>query len=520
MPHGRHGDAAATPSSDKVRQDAVNSFRLTAALLFGACLSGCMTAGPDFRQPAAPAASRYTETPMPDETAAAPGIGGGASQHLVSGGDLPAQWWSLFRSEALDRVVRQAIDENPTLAAAQATLRQARENLAAQSGALLSPAVDLNAGAARERVSGAAFGRPDAGASIFSLYNASVNVSYQLDAFGGNRRELEALQAAVDYQRYQFQAAHLALTSNVVTGAIREASLRAQIGATQEIIAAERQQLELVQRQYELGAAARLAVLTLKSQLDQTRSTLPPLERNLAQARHQLAVLSGRLPGEAALPEFDLDQLELPPELPLSLPSQLARQRPDIRAAEALLHQASAQIGVATADLYPKINLSASLGLEATQLHELFGGPALWSLAAALAQPLFHGGALDAKRRAAVAAYDQAQAQYRQTVLVAFQNVADALRALEADARALSAQADAEASARETLSLTQRQYRLGGASALALLVAQQQYQQVRLALAAAQAARYADTAALFQSLGGGWWQQEGADAAASLTQKN
>ena len=242
------------------------------------------------------------------------------------------------------------------------------------------------------------------------------------------------------------------------------------------------------------------------------------MERNLAQTRHQLAVLSGRLPSEAVLPEFDLDQLVLPQELPLSLPSQLARQRPDIRASEALLHQASAQIGVATADLYPKVNLSGNYGVQTNEWRNLFRGPAVWSAAASLAQPLFHGGELMAKRRAAIAAYDQAQAQYRQTVLVAFQNVADALRALEADARALTAQADAEASARETLKLTQRQYQLGGTSAVALLVVQQQYQQARLALAAARATRYADTAALFLALGGDWRHGED-DAAAPVEVK-
>ncbi len=490
----------------------MNHFGRAVLGVVGCALSTGCTVGPNFREPDLPTTSRYTETAMPEETASAPGAGG-AAQHLLAGRDLPAQWWSLFRSDALDRLIRQAIDDSPNLAAAEATLREARENLAAQRGALLLPGVDLNAGAERERINGASFGQPGAGTSIFSLYNASVNVSYMLDLFGGNRRELEALQSLVDYQGYQLEGAHLALTSNIVTGAVREASLRAQIRATQEIIAAEQRQVELVQRQYELGAVARLAVLTLRAQLDQTRATLPPLERDLAQTRNQLAVLSGRLPSEAELPEFDLDQLVLPQELPVSLPSRLARQRPDIRASEALLHQASAQVGVATADLYPKMNLSGSFGSDATQLHNLFGGPAVWSLAASLAQPLFHGGEYEAKRRAAIAAYDEAQAQYRQTVLTAFQNVADALRALEADARALSAQADAEMSARETLDLTQRQYQLGGASALALLVTQQQFQQARLALAAAQATRYADTAALFQALGGGWWQHEDRTAA-------
>ncbi len=468
-------------------------------------LAGCMV-GPDFRQPEPPIASRYTETPMPQETVAVPGIGGEV-QHLLPGRDLPAQWWTLFHSEALDTLIRQAINDSPNLAAAEATLRVARENLAAQQGALLYPQANLNAAATREKLSAASIGVPSGGSTLFNLYNASVNVSYMFDLFGGNHRELEALQSLVDYQGYQLEGAYLSLTSNIVTTAVNEATLRAEVHATQEIIAAEQKQLHLVERQYELGGVARLGVTLLRTQLDQSRATLPPLERNLALARHQLAVLCGRLPSEAALPEFNLDELVLPQDLPISLPSQLARQRPDIRASEALLHQASAQVGVATADLYPKINLSGAFGWESTQVSSFFGPP-VWSLAGSLLQPLFNGGELEANRRAAVAAYDQAQAQYRQTVLVAFQNVADSLRALESDARTLSAQADAELSARETLDLTQHQYQLGGASSLALLIAQQQYQQARLALAAAQGTRYADTAALFQALGGGWWRHQ------------
>jgi NodT family efflux transporter outer membrane factor (OMF) lipoprotein len=506
-----HSGAEAWASGPPQRRTRVRHLRLAAAGLVACALSSGCVVGPDFRQPAPPIASRYTETPMPQETVAVPGIGGEV-QHLLPGRDIPAQWWTLFHSEALDTLIRQAIEDSPNLAAAEATLRQARENLIAQQGALLYPQAALNASATRQKFSGASVGEPTIGSNLFNLYNASVNVSYTLDLFGGNKRELEALQSLVDYQDYQLQGAYLALTSNIVTTAINEATLRAQITATQEIIAAENKQLDLVQRQYQLGGVARLSVLILRTQLDQTRATLPTLERNLAAARHQLAVLCGRLPSEAALPEFDLDQLALPQQLPVSLPSLLARQRPDIRASEALLHQASAQVGVATADLYPKISLSGAFGWEATQTGGFFGPP-IWSLAGALAQPIFNGGELEANRQAAIAAYDQAQAQYRQTVLVAFQNVADSLRALEADARALSAESDAEMSARDTLNLTQRQYQLGGTSSLNLLIAQQQYQLARLSLSAAQGTRFADTAALFQALGGGWWQRED-DAAA------
>jgi len=486
------------------------------ALAVGFTLTGCMV-GPNFRQPDAPTTSRYTETPMPGQTASSEGNGGSA-QRFVPGADISAQWWTLFQSDPLDRLVRDSLANSPTLTAATATLREARENLIAERGALLYPQVDGGLSATREKVTGASVGQPVAGSQTFSLYNASVNVSYALDAFGGNRRTLEGLQALVDYQSFQFEGARLTLSANVVTTAILEAQLRAQLKATQEILAAELKQVELIEKQYQLGGASRLALATQRTQVERTRTLLPPLERDLAKTRHQLAVLSGRLPSEAMVPEFDLDAIVLPQELPISVPSSLARQRPDIQASEALLHQASAEIGVATANEYPKINLTGSIGEQSLQLHSLFAGPAVWSIGAGLLQPLFHGGELEARRRAAVAAYEQAEAQYRQTVLLAFQNVADALRALEADARALKAQSDATAYAQETLDLTQRQYQLGGTNVLALLIAQQLYQQERLRLVIAQSTRYADTAALFQALGGGWWNRD-PQAAANVESK-
>jgi len=478
------------------------------AAIAGAVLAGCAV-GPDFHTPEAPAATAYTASAMPPETAASPGPGGTA-QRLVPEQEIPAQWWTLFHSTALDQLVRQALADNPTLTAAQATLRQSQESLRALVGSALFPSVDANASISRQKISGAAFGQPESQFSPFTLYNASVSVSYALDLFGGARRELEALQSQVDFQRFQLEGAYLTLTSNVVTTAVKEASLRAQIRATLEIVAALEKQLDLVERQFQLGGVARSDVLTQRVQLAQTRATLPPLEKELALTRHQLAVLAGRLPGEAAaLPEFDLDGLELPQQLPVSLPSSLVRQRPDVRASESLLHAASAQVGVATANLYPRLTLSGSYGSEAVKPGSLFsGGTEVWSLGAGLLQPLFHGGELSAKRRAAVAAYDQAAAQYRATVLLAFQNVADVLRALEADARTLQAQADAEAAAHDTLDLTQKQFQLGAVSYLLLLNAERQYQQSRISLVQAQAVRFADTAALFQALGGGWWNRE------------
>jgi NodT family efflux transporter outer membrane factor (OMF) lipoprotein len=480
--------------------------RATLALALALTLGGCMV-GPDFRRPESPVTGRYTETPMPDQTAAAPGKGG-ETQRFVAGGDLPAQWWTLFKSDALDQLVRDSLAASPTLVAAQATLRQARENLTAERGALMLPKVDGSLSATRQKISGASFGQPGAPASIFSLYGASVDVSYALDAFGGNRRELESLKALVDYQSYQFEGARLSLTANVVTTAIREAQIRAQIKATQEVLAAEQKQVTLIEKQFELGAVARLVLTSQRTQVEQTRALLPPLERDLAKTRHQLAVLAGRLPSEANLPEFDLDTITLPQELPVSIPSSLTRQRPDVQAAEALLHEASALVGVATANEYPKINLTGSIGDQSLRVGSLFAGPVVWSVGAGLLQPLFHGGELEARRRASIAAYEQADAQYRQTVLLAFQNVADALRALEADARTLKAQSDATTFARESLDLTQKQYQLGGTGIIALLIAQQQFQLERLNLVTAQSARYADSAALFQALGGGWWNRE------------
>ncbi len=476
------------------------------ATIAGIAMTGCAV-GPDYRAPEAPGTTAYTATALPPETAASPGAGG-ASQRLVPGQEIPAQWWTLFHSSELDQVIRQALADNPTLAAAQASLRAAQEARRAQLGALF-PRVDANASASRQKISGAAFGQPNANFTPFTLYDASVSVSYGLDLFGGTRREVEALQAQVDFQRYQLEGVYLTLSSNIVTTAVKEASLRAQIRATREIVTAQEKQLEVVERQFQLGAVARTDVLAQRTQLAQTRATLPPLEKDLALARHQLAVLAGRLPSEAAaLPEFDLDELVLPQDLPISLPSSLARQRPDIRASEALLHAANAQIGVATANLYPQITLTGSYGSEATKTGTLFSpGAAVWSLGAGLVQPLFHGGELKARRRAAVAAFDQARAQYRATILQAFQNVADVLRALDADANTLKAQADAEAAAHDALDLTQKQFELGAVSYLSLLNAERQYQQQRISLVQAQAARFADTAALFQALGGGWWNR-------------
>lgn len=419
----------------------------------------------------------------------------------------------MFSSPSLDGLVREALAGSPTLTLAEARIREAQETRLAQFGALF-PSVDAEVSASRQKISGASIGQADADRGAFNLFNASVNVSYSLDLFGGTRRRLEALESEIEYRRFQLEGAHITLTANVVTTAVKEASLRSQIRATREILAAQEKQLELVERRFQLGGVSRSDILVQRAQLAQTRATVPPLERDLEQTRHQLAVLIGRLPGEAALPEFELDEMLLPGELPVSVPSSLVRRRPDIRAAEALLHAASAGVGAATANLYPQITLTGRFGSAADTVGGLFDSSStFWNFGAGLLQPVFRGGALTAQRRAAVAIYDQAAAQYRETVLESFRSVADVLRALEADARTLQAQAEAYRTAQDALALARAQFELGAVSYLSLLNAQSQQQAARIGLVRAQAARFADTAALFQAMGGGWWNRRGMDEA-------
>ncbi|HWK50118.1 MAG TPA: efflux transporter outer membrane subunit [Steroidobacter sp.] len=482
--------------------------RSTLVASIGLALTACAV-GPDFKPPEAPqvgdADRPYTPSPMPLQTAGAP-VPGGAPQRFLTGEDISALWWEAFRSEPLDQLIRSALKRSPTLASAQAALREAQASYEATWGSTLLPNVNGQLSATRQRASLTSFGL--LGTAEFDLYTVSVNGSYTIDAFGAARRELEGLRAAIDYQRYQVEAAYLSLTANLVTTAIQEASIRAQLQATQDVLAAESQTLSIVEKQQALGAVAYTAVITQRTQVAQTRALLPALEKSLAQTRHLLAVYAGQLPSEAGLPEFSLESLQLPHDLPVSLPSSLVRQRPDIRASEAQLHQANAQVGVATANLYPQITLSASTGQQSVQTNDLFSNSNFtWSLGAGLLQPIFQGGALRARKRAAIAAFDAAQAQYQQTVLNAFLDVANTLRALDIDADALRVQAQSESLARESLDLVTRQYELGAASYLQLLDSQRTYQQAKVGLVQAQAARYADTAALFQALGGGWWNR-------------
>jgi len=464
-------------------------------------LASCAV-GPDFKRPEPPAIERYTDSTLPDATASSP-FAHGDAQRFSASAKLQRQWWNLFKSEPLDRLIEQALRDSPTVASAQATLRQAQQNLAAEQG-LTWPNVSGQATVEREQFSAASLGQP--GTSIFTLYNATVNVSYTLDVFGAIRRQLEGLRAQVDNANLQVQATYLTLTGNLATTAIREASLRAQVRATEEIEKLQQDELTIVERRFNLGAVTKTDVLAQRTALAQTRASLPPLQRQLSQLRHQLALYAGRTPESDGLPSFELDGLELPLQLPVSVPSDLVRQRPDILSAEALLHAASAQVGVATANLYPQFTLTGNIGTEAVGASQLFKSNAsAWGLAAGVLTPLFSGGQLQAERRAAVAAYDAAAANYRETVLTAFANVADSLRALQTDALALQAQVEAQHQAQETFNMASYQFNVGAVSYLTLLNAQQQFQQTRIAVVQAQADRFADTVALFQALGGGWW---------------
>ena len=460
-------------------------------------LVGCAV-GPDFRRPVAPNDVHYTERDLSDATANSPGLGG-AAQHFSPDQEIPAEWWTMFHSQEIDALVREALAHSPTLAAAQATLRQAQETLRANEGALLAPSATAQLQGTRERVSSK---------SHLTVVNANVDVSYNVDVFGGARRQIEGFQAQADFSSEELEATYLTLTANVVTAALREASYRAQLKTTREIADEQARQVEVVQRQYAVGAVPRSTVLQQRTQLAATNASIPGLEKQLAQTRDQLAVLVGKTPSSADLPVVTLEALSLPTDLPVSLPSNLVRQRPDIRASEAQLHQASAQIGVATAAMLPQFSLTGEYGYSGSSLGHLVNpADAIWSLAAGVTQPLFKGGQLAAERRAAIAAYDAAWQQYQRTVLLAFQNVADTLVALDADAKTLAADAEADDLARETLTLVQAQYKLGAASFLSLLIAQQQYSQAHITLVQAQTSRFIDTATLFQALGGGWWNR-------------
>ena len=465
-------------------------------------LSACAV-GPDFHSPAAPDTQSYTREPLPERGAPGEGASGSAQTFSVADSTLP-MWWRQFHSDALDRLVDQALRQSPTLGQARAKLLEARENYTAQAGATQFPVVDAKVSGSRQKVDPAAFGIPLAETpEPFSLFNASVSVSYVFDVFGGNRRALEASLAQVDYQSFELDAARLSIAGNVVLTAMRRASLQQQITLTQGLADAQARQLAIIEARYAAGGVARLDVHSQRTLLEQTRASLPPLTTQLAQADHQLAILVGVAPSKADYSDITLDALRLPNDIPVTLPSTLARERPDIRASEALLHQASANVGVATANLYPQFSLSAGIGSERTSMSDIVKGLNIWNVGLNLTQPLFHGGELRAKKRAAQAAYDAALAAYQQTVLQALQQVADSLSALQDNARELQARDDADQQAQASLVIARRQYDVGGISQTALLDAQRQALQTAIDRTRAQGDQFSNTAALFQSLGSG-----------------
>ena len=467
--------------------------------------AGCAV-GPNFKKPAAPNVTGYTPAPI-STTGSTANVTGGEAQHFVEARDIPGEWWTLFHSQPLNDLIERSLKANPDLKAAQAALVVARENVLAQRGAYY-PSVTGGFSAIRAKSSSNVSPVTNSSALNYSFYTPEVSVSFVPDVFGLNRRTVESLQAQDQQARFALAATHITLSANVAGGAIQEASLRAQIDATHELITINTNMLEILRTQFAKGYVSRLDVAAQESQLAQVAATLPPLLKQLAQQRDLLAVLSGGFPNQDLPEKFELSSLQLPQELPLSLPSQLVEQRPDVRQAEENLHSASAQIGIAVANRLPNFALTADAGSMAVVLGHLFNpGTGFWDVGASVAQPIFDGGTLLHRERAAKAAYTQASEQYRSTVLTAFQNVADTLNALQQDADALKAAGAAKDAAAVTLDLARKQFQSGYVNYLYLLNAEQGYQQAVINLVQAQANRYADSAALLQALGGGWWNR-------------
>jgi NodT family efflux transporter outer membrane factor (OMF) lipoprotein len=472
----------------------------------GACLfaivamfGGCAV-GPNFVRPVAPDADHYTREPLPAATASADG----QAQQFTSGTALPADWWRLFKSAELDAVVLQAIANNPTLQASEASLRQSQDNLRAGYGVFF-PKIGAEMGASRQRSSPVEQGLKTSG-TIFNLVTLSGTVSYALDVFGGERRTVEALRAQTDYQRCATLAAYLTLSANVVNTSIARAAYEAQIRATEQLIDLEKEQLRLTEAQVRAGTTPYANLLSIRSLIASNQASLAPLRQGISQTEHLLATLEGVVPSRATLPDISLAGLSLPADLPVSLPSDLVRQRPDILASEAQLHVASADIGVATAAMFPSFSLSGTYGAGSSSLGNLSASNArFWSIGPSATIPLFQGGSLWYGRKAAIDAFQQAQANYRQTVLGAFAQVANSLKALEHDAEALQAEVDSQHAAGEALDLLQVNYRAGLVAYADVLVADVQYHESIIAYLQAVAQRQQDTVALFVALGGGWW---------------
>jgi NodT family efflux transporter outer membrane factor (OMF) lipoprotein len=491
-------------------------------MIWSASVGGCAV-GPRYHKPVAPANAGYAPTPLPETSASAP-VHGGERQRLVGGRDIPFEWWELFKSPALDALVEQAFRANPTVTAAQAALAQAQELVQAQRG-FFYPTVAAGFQGERVKVAGnntqsSSLGIQANGNNLgqplqpavplyYSFFTAQLTVGFVPDVFGANRRQVETLAAQREAQRFALEATYITLASNVVAAAIQEASVRAQLEATRQIIAADEKSLAVLRDQFRLGLAMRIDVAAQEAALAQAETLLPPLQMQLEQTRDLLRALVGNLPNQEVSETFELDALELPPELPVSLPAKIIEQRPDVRAAEAQLHAANAQVGVAVAAMLPQFSITGTLGGNADQIPWLFrSGGSFWTIIGGVTQPIFEGGTLLHDKRAAQAALKQAAAQYQSTVIAAYQNIADTLHASLSDADTLAGAVEAESASKVTYDLTRRQMELGYVNYLALLSAETTYQQALLTRVQAQATRYGDTIALFQALGGGWWNRK------------
>ncbi|QAU24916.1 efflux transporter outer membrane subunit [Dyella sp. M7H15-1] len=483
------------------------------ALTLGAC-----AIGPDFHRPTAPDSQDYAPIATPVATSATVGPDGGAQQ-FVRDMDIPGQWWTLFHSKPLNALIDDSIKHNPDVAAAQQALQAAMENVRAQQGQFF-PQVSASIDPTRQKTGSVIASGVVSNAKLYNLTTTQGSISYSPDLWGANRRSVESLVAQADAQRFQLEATYLTLTTSVVNAAVTEAALREQIAATRDMIDSQQKILDTNRRQLTLGDMGESNIAAQEVTLEQTRASLPPLQKQLAQQRGLLAMLAGRTPDQDVPAHFELDGLQLPQDLPMSLPARLVEQRPDVRMAEANMHAACAQVGVAFAARLPNINIIANGGSAADQMRTLFGhGTSFWNIGAAITMPIFSGGTLKHRQRAAEATYRQVAEQYRSTVMSALQDMADSMHAVRADADALVANSRAEQAAARSLQIAQRQYVVGDISMVVLLAAQVTYRQSELALIQARAARYSDTIALFQAVGGGWWNRQDVAASTGFTTK-
>jgi NodT family efflux transporter outer membrane factor (OMF) lipoprotein len=479
-------------------------FSVRAAAIALVAASAACTVGPDHVTPEPPNVDRFTSGPQPSTTIAADGV----AQTFVAR-DVPADWWTLFESPVLDQLVREALANSPTLDEARARLFEASEGLASRSAALHTPTADLSAGISRNEIDPESLGFPGAGdPGPFTLYHVGVDVAYTVDVFGGTRRELESQQAFVDVRAHELAATRLALTANVVTAAIRQAHLRAEIESVRAIHGVAQRELAIAEQRRETGALAEVDVQLRRARVAEAAAALAPLQRDLEQALHALALFCGVAPGESTLATVTLADLTLPRELPFVLPAELVRQRPDVRASEARLHEASARIGVAEAAFYPSLTLSGSVATDRTHAEDIFDSFNVWHIGARLVQPLLRRGELDAEERRAIAGYQASLAAYRQAVLVGFVNVADALRALEQDAHALAARANQARAAESVRAITAERERMGAVSQIDVLATEREALEAARERSRAAALRLADSAALLHALGGGWWMPD------------